>query len=81
MRALSPANLYRIATSFDDANYIPLNEPPSFYAQLNLARAYLRRGDLVRVRTALARARAVRHDPRFWSAEEPELARAERRGS
>ena len=55
-------------------------EPPSFFAHLNLARAYALRRDFARAREELARAKAIKTDPHFWRAFEQALARAEQQG-
>lgn len=56
-------------------------EPPSFFAHLNLARAYLRSNDLVRARAALTRAKTIKADPNFWLGFERQLSAAEQRAS
>ena len=55
-------------------------EPPSFFAHLNLARAYALRRDFVRAHDELARAKAIKADPHFWRAFEQALTRAEQQG-
>jgi len=53
-------------------------EPPSYYAHLNLARAYLLTGDVARARVAVARAAEIR--PK-WFDLEPVAAAVERAAS
>jgi predicted Zn-dependent protease len=53
-------------------------EPPSYYAHLNLARAYIVLGDAPRARAALARARAIRPQWADLRGVDAALARLER---